>query len=42
MRKKLLLSFLFLGLLVLAVAGWTVQGVRHAAALAGDRLAPAS
>jgi hypothetical protein len=31
MRRRLLLTVLFLGLLLLALAGWTVQGVRSVA-----------
>jgi hypothetical protein len=28
MRRRLILTLVFLGLLLLAVAGWTVQGIR--------------
>jgi hypothetical protein len=31
MRRRFLLTVLFLGLLLLALAGWTVQGVRSVA-----------
>jgi ABC-type transporter Mla subunit MlaD len=41
-KRTLLLAFLFLGLIVLAVAGWTAQGVRRGLAGGGGRLAPAS
>jgi hypothetical protein len=34
MRRRLLLTMVFLGLLLLALAGWTVQGVRN---LGGSR-----
>lgn len=40
MRKKILLSTLFAGLVVIAVAAWTVQGVRYALR-PGRRLVPA-
>jgi hypothetical protein len=41
MRRRLLLTLLFLGLLLLAVAGWTVQGVRNLGAPGSRRLATA-
>jgi hypothetical protein len=31
MRRRLILTTAFLGLLLLALAGWTVQGVRNLA-----------
>jgi hypothetical protein len=31
MRRRFVLTVLFLGLLLLALAGWTVQGVRSVA-----------
>ena len=41
LRRKLLLSLLFAGLIAIAVAAWVVQGVRYA--LGGGReLSPAS
>jgi hypothetical protein len=36
MRRRLFLTALFLALLALAVAGWTVQGVRRVAAPAAS------
>jgi hypothetical protein len=41
LRRTLLLAFLFVGLLLLAVGGWTVQGVRHALGGGRGELAPA-
>jgi hypothetical protein len=37
-KRRLFLAGIFLALLVIAVAGWTVEGARYA--LRGGRLAP--
>jgi hypothetical protein len=41
MKRRILISALLLGLLVVAVVGWTAQGVRHAFGGRGG-LAPAT
>jgi hypothetical protein len=41
MKRKLFFILVVTGLLVLALAGWTVQGLRWAASGGGGRTAPA-
>jgi hypothetical protein len=41
MRRRLILTVLFMGLLLLAVAGWTVQGIRNLGGSGSRRLATA-
>jgi hypothetical protein len=41
MRRRVILTLVFLGLLLLAVAGWTVQGVRNLGGTGSRRLATA-
>jgi hypothetical protein len=41
MRRRLILTVLFMGLILLAVAGWTVQGIRNLGGPGSRRLATA-